>query len=62
MANSISDCIERLKANGYLGYVDGSITCPVSETEDQNQTVLKPDQAMWKLIDGQWLTCLLTTI
>ena len=51
-----------LRANGYLGYVYGSVRCPDSETEDHNRTVLKPDKALWIFIDGQLLTCLMASI
>ena len=52
-----------LTANGYFGYVDGSIKCP-SETicDSINQEVPNPECALWKLVDANLLTCITATI
>lgn len=52
-----------LKANGFFGYVDGSIVQPASDVVRTTEvTVSAPDLVLWKIIDGQLVSCLIATI
>lgn len=52
-----------LRANGYLGYLDGSITPPVGTILDSsNDRVTNPEFTLWTLIDNQLLSCLTASL
>ena len=52
-----------LNANGYFGFIDGSIKCPSETICDSNhQEVPNPEYALWKLVDANLLTCITATI
>lgn len=52
-----------LNANGFLGYVDGTISCPPSQIRNSGgELVTNTDFALWKLIDSQLLACLTASL
>lgn len=51
--------INAVRANGYIGFLDGSTQCPPSTTRDSsNNTVVNPEYTKWMLINNQLLSCL----
>lgn len=52
-----------LKANGFFGYVDGTIPCPLpTATRTTEVSLSDPDIALWTIVDSQLLSCLIATI
>lgn len=52
-----------LRANGYIGYLDGSIPPPVSTILDsENTRITNPEFTLWTLIDNQLLSCLTASL
>lgn len=52
-----------MSANGFLGYLDGSIVCPATEICGTNSEMTpNPAFASWKLIDSQLLSCLTASL
>lgn len=52
-----------MNANGFLGYLDGTIDCPASEIRNSNGEMEEnPAYALWKLIDSQLLSCLTSSL
>lgn len=52
-----------LEANGFSGYLDGSIVAPSSQIRnDQGEFSLNPEYSLWKLIDSQLRSCITASI
>lgn len=52
-----------LRANGYIGYRDGSISPPASTVLDSaNAGVVNPEFTLWTLVDNQLLSCLTASL
>lgn len=52
-----------LNANGFLGYVDGTVVCPSTQIRNSTgEMVTNLDFALWKLIDSQLLACLTASL
>ena len=55
--------INALRANGFLGYIDGTIGCPESQITDSNGVLVdNPACILWKMVDVQLLSCITATI
>lgn len=55
--------VNALRANGYIGYLDGSIPPPVSTILDsENTRITNPESTLWTLIDNQLLSCLTASL
>lgn len=51
------------RANGYIGFLDGTIQCPSSTTQDSSHnTVVNPEYTKWMLINNQLLSCLTASL
>lgn len=52
-----------VSANGFLGYLDGTIVCPATKIRSVNGKMTpNPAFASWKLIDSQLLPCLTASL
>ena len=50
-------------ANDFLGYIDGTIICPDVQIKNACDVLVdNPAYKLWKLIDGQIFSCILSTI
>lgn len=51
------------RANGYIGFLEGTIMCPNSTiTDASNNVVVNPEYTMWTLIDNQLLSCVTASL
>lgn len=52
-----------MEANGFYGYLDGSIEPPPTQIRDsQGELVLNPAYSLWRLIDSQLKSCLTASL
>ncbi|KAH7865590.1 hypothetical protein Vadar_008672 [Vaccinium darrowii] len=55
--------LNAFRANGYLGFLDGTATCPSPTIVDSgNHTVVSPEFTLWTLIDNQLFSCLTSSL
>lgn len=52
-----------MRANGFMGYLDGTNKAPAARiTDTNNNLVISPEYTKWCLIDSQLLSCLTATL
>ncbi|KAH7860203.1 hypothetical protein Vadar_010596 [Vaccinium darrowii] len=52
-----------LRANGYLGFIDGSTVMPCPKIQDANQNKApNPEYAKWIMINGHLLACITASV
>lgn len=52
-----------VEANGFLGYLDGTIATPAAQIRDaQGELSLNPAFSLWRLIDSQLRSCLTASL